>query len=35
MTQRNETGPAIVFWLWMAVTVGGLAVMFTIVIGAW
>lgn len=26
-------GPAVVFWVWMTVTFGGLAIMFAIIIG--
>ncbi|MGN7977685.1 hypothetical protein ACTJJ4_08940 [Microbacterium sp. 22195] len=26
-------GPAVVFWTWMTVTFGGLAIMFAIIIG--
>jgi len=26
-------GPAVVFWVWMMVTFGGLAIMFAIIIG--
>lgn len=33
MKDRDATRPAVIFWLWMIVTAGGLAAMFAIVIG--
>lgn len=33
MGDRESTGPAVVFWLWMTVLAGGLSVMFLIMIG--
>ena len=33
MKDGDRTGSAVIFWLWMTVTVGGLATMFAIVIG--